>query len=157
MKIFLFLAPLFAATSVILAPTETQGVTMSVCPSVRHNMLKASLEQLIFIFLGQRAIKSIIIGVIQSEPKILRLVSLLWQWSCLKDLFLSVFCTKEIKNHSLRHAAWTWLLCNINLFSMSQIPESIKSSQLCTNGVTSVFHSAIFHCSFIPYTNCVCL
>ena len=51
---------------------------LSVCPSVRlsvrHNMLKTSLEQSIFIFLGQRAIKSIKIRVIQSEPKILRLI-----------------------------------------------------------------------------------
>ena len=55
-----------------LAPTGAQGVTMSVrlsvCPSVRHSMLKTSLEQSIFIFLGQRAIKSIKIRVIQSEP-----------------------------------------------------------------------------------------
>ena len=50
------------------------SVRLSVRPSVRHNMLKTCLEQSISIFLGQRAIKSIIIGVIQSEPKILRLV-----------------------------------------------------------------------------------
>ena len=40
-----------------LAPTGAQGVTMCVCLTVRHNMLKTSLEQSIFIFLGQRAIR----------------------------------------------------------------------------------------------------
>ena len=35
-----------------LAPTGAQGVTMS-----GHNMLKTSLEQSIFIFLGQRAFR----------------------------------------------------------------------------------------------------
>ena len=40
-----------------LAPTGAQGVTMSVRPSVRHNMLRNSLEQSIFIFLGPRAIR----------------------------------------------------------------------------------------------------
>ena len=39
-----------------LAPTGAQGVTLCVRLSVRHNMLKSSLEQLIFIFLDQRAL-----------------------------------------------------------------------------------------------------
>ena len=76
-----------------MAPTEAQGVTMCVRPFVRS--VQICLEQSILIFLGQRAIRahrdhsksnqrtlreqsesnqSIKIRVIQSEPKILRLV-----------------------------------------------------------------------------------
>ena len=40
-----------------LAPTGAQGVTMCVRPSVRHNMLKSSLELSIFIFLVHRALR----------------------------------------------------------------------------------------------------
>ena len=77
--------------TIFLAPTGAQGMLMCVCPSLRP--AQSALEQSIFIFLGQRALReqaksnqalrehsegtqrALKIRVIPSEPKILRLVT----------------------------------------------------------------------------------